>query len=170
MRNGPVRAGPFVYLIGVERRRCEGSLKCSAIPLNPQAPSVKLAPSPTSERAASPSSRNIGRSGPRPFGRSPNSFARIGQLQPIIVRPRGDTGFWLVAGRHRLEAAKRLKWPMIRALVLENADEAELAEIDENLIRADLSPAERALHVSRRKDLYEKVAPSPSASRRPGAR
>ena len=99
-----------------------------------------------------------------------DSFARIGQLQPIIVRPRGDTGFWLVAGRHRLEAAKRLKWPMIRALVLENADEAELAEIDENLIRADLSPAERALHVSRRKDLYEKVAPSPSASRRPGAR
>ena len=40
-----------------------------------------------------------------------------------------------------------------------DADQAELAEIDENLIRADLSPIERALHVARRKELYEKIHP-----------
>src|SRR5262249_32862809 len=40
-----------------------------------------------------------------------------------------------------------------------NADAALLAEIDENLIRADLTPAERAAHVGRRKELYEKLHP-----------
>jgi hypothetical protein len=35
-------------------------------------------------------------------------------------------------------------------------DEAELVEIDENLVRADLSPAERALQIGRRQELYEK--------------
>jgi hypothetical protein len=37
------------------------------------------------------------------------------------------------------------------------ADQAELIEIDENLIRSNLSPAEEAMHLARRKDLYEKV-------------
>lgn len=37
--------------------------------------------------------------------------------------------------------------------------EALLAEIDENLIRSELSPAERALHTSRRKELYDAVHP-----------
>jgi hypothetical protein len=35
------------------------------------------------------------------------------------------------------------------------ADQAELIEIDENLIRADLSDAERAMHLARRKVLYD---------------
>ena len=38
-------------------------------------------------------------------------------------------------------------------------DEAELIQIDENLIRANLSDAERILHVARRKELYEKLHP-----------
>jgi ParB-like chromosome segregation protein Spo0J len=90
------------------------------------------------------------------------SMRERGQLQPIIVRPNSQgTGYWLVAGRHRLEAARKLKWDSINALVFEgmNADEAELAEIEENLIRADLSPAERALHQARRKELYESLHP-----------
>ena len=36
---------------------------------------------------------------------------------------------------------------------------ADQAEIDENLIRADLTPAENALHTARRKELYEKLHP-----------
>ncbi len=60
--------------------------------------------------------------------------------------------------RHRLEAAKKLKWKKITCTVFDDmeADEAELVEIDENLIRADLSPAERALQIGRRQELYEK--------------
>jgi hypothetical protein len=39
------------------------------------------------------------------------------------------------------------------------APEAELIHTDENLIRANLSDAERILHVARRKELYEKLHP-----------
>ena len=102
------------------------------------------------------------------------SMAKLGQLQPIIVRPVGKTGsgngYWLIAGRHRLEAAKQLKWPAIRAVVLENvkADMAELIEIDENLIRAELSAAERAIHVGRRKEIYERQHPQTKHGAAPG--
>jgi ParB/RepB/Spo0J family partition protein len=87
------------------------------------------------------------------------SMTDQGQLQPIIVRSRKDGGYWLVAGLHRLEAAKKLEWTEINCTVFGEmeADEAELAEIDENLVRADLSPAERALHIGKRKALHEKV-------------
>lgn len=86
-----------------------------------------------------------------------------GQLQPIVLRPRpsGKEGYRLVAGRHRLEAAKSLKWADIEAKVFKDmeADEAQLGEIDENLVRANLSAAEEAMHLKRRKDLYEKLFP-----------
>jgi N6-adenosine-specific RNA methylase IME4/ParB-like chromosome segregation protein Spo0J len=84
-----------------------------------------------------------------------------GLLQPIVVRPRGRGSFWLVAGRHRLEAVRELGLDRISAVILDglDADAALLVEIDENLVRADLSPAERAMHVGRRKELYEKLHP-----------
>ena len=83
-----------------------------------------------------------------------------GLLQPIVLRPRG-AGYWLVAGRHRFEAVRQCGQDHIRAVVLDglDADTALLAEIDENLVRADLSPAERAMHLARRKELYEKLRP-----------
>jgi hypothetical protein len=89
------------------------------------------------------------------------SIIERGLLQPIGLSPFGSR-FKLVAGRHRLEAVKRLGGHLtIKAVVLEtiDADQALLAEIDENLIRADLSPAEHALHIAKRKDLYEKLNP-----------
>ena len=92
--------------------------------------------------------------------------ARGGLLQPIVVRPRRqrkDSGecYSLVAGWHRFEAVRKLGHDRIAAAILDglNADAALLAEIDENLIRADLSPAERTAHVGRRKELYEKLHP-----------
>jgi ParB-like nuclease domain len=85
-----------------------------------------------------------------------------GLLQPIVVRPRTGGDYWLVAGRHRLMAAMKLKWKTIACTIFEGieADEVELAEIDENLIRANLSPAEEAAHIGRRKELYEKRHPA----------
>jgi ParB-like chromosome segregation protein Spo0J len=82
-------------------------------------------------------------------------------LQPIVLRTGRGNSYHLVAGRHRLEAAKLLKWPSIRAVIFEGmkASEAELGEIDENLVRFDLSPAERAMHAARRKELYEELFP-----------
>jgi N6-adenosine-specific RNA methylase IME4 len=89
------------------------------------------------------------------------SMATNGLLQPIVVRPREGLGFYLVAGSHRLEAARKLKWEGIRATIVDgmNVDSALLAEIDENLIRADLSPAEQAAHHAARKEIYERLHP-----------
>jgi ParB family chromosome partitioning protein len=89
------------------------------------------------------------------------SMAVQGQLQPIVVRRDDGGGYRLVVGLHRFEAAKKLKWEKINCTVFDDmdADQAELAEIDENLIRADLTLAEEAVHIGRRKELYEKVHP-----------
>ena len=86
------------------------------------------------------------------------SMTDQGLLQPIVVRRHKGGGYLLVAGLHRLKAAKKLKWKKITCTVFDDmeADEAELVEIDENLVRADLSPAERALQIGRRQELYEK--------------
>jgi N6-adenosine-specific RNA methylase IME4 len=84
------------------------------------------------------------------------SMRASGLLQPVVLRTDKGSDYVLVVGRHRFEAAKLLKWDSVPAIVHEGmkADAAELAEIDENLIRAELSPIERFKHVARRKVLY----------------
>jgi ParB-like nuclease domain len=88
------------------------------------------------------------------------SIKAQGQLQPILVQ-RCGADFVLITGRHRLQAVRKLGHDTIRAEIADNldADQALLIEIDENLVRADLSPAERALHISKRKELYERLHP-----------
>lgn len=63
------------------------------------------------------------------------SIGRIGLLHPVTLSPENR----LIAGAHRLAAARTLGWSEIESIVL-TADElsAELAEIDENLIRNEL--------------------------------
>lgn len=82
------------------------------------------------------------------------SFTSIGQLQPITVS-RGDYGTYrLIAGLHRLEAAKLIGWEAIQATEFEgDAVAVELAEIDENLMRNDLTVLERGEHLARRQEL-----------------
>ena len=36
------------------------------------------------------------------------SIKANGLLQPIVLRPRETAGYWLVAGHHRFEAARKL--------------------------------------------------------------
>jgi ParB/RepB/Spo0J family partition protein len=90
------------------------------------------------------------------------SMAQRGLIEPIVIQPRQVAdGYWLIAGWHRLAAAMRLGWPSTAAVVLDGVgvDQALLIEIDENLIRAELTPAERALHLRERKRLYEALHP-----------
>jgi ParB-like chromosome segregation protein Spo0J/N6-adenosine-specific RNA methylase IME4 len=90
------------------------------------------------------------------------SIQKHGLLQPIVVRPKTKgEGYTLVAGHHRLEAAQQLRLKTIDCRIVDgiDADEARLAEIDENLIRADLTPSERAAHHAERKALYLKLHP-----------
>lgn len=66
----------------------------------------------------------------------------------------------LIAGRHRVEAAKILGWTRIPANVTDIDDNrAELAMIDENLMRKDLEPADLVYQTDRRKDVYERIFP-----------
>ena len=82
-----------------------------------------------------------------------DSFAALGQLQPITVA-KYDGMYKLVAGLHRLEAAKRIGWQTIESSIFEGDDiAAELAEIDENLMRNDLTVLEQGEHLLRRKEL-----------------
>jgi N6-adenosine-specific RNA methylase IME4 len=100
------------------------------------------------------------------------SMQRQGMLEPIAITYRKGGGRpSLVFGAHRLEAAKKLKWETIAATDMpwKSDDETLLAEIDENLIRGELSPAERADHVAKRKPLYERLHPETKHGGAPGA-
>lgn len=78
------------------------------------------------------------------------SFKLIGQLEPITITSDNV----LLAGWHRVEAAKMLGWKEIKAEQFEgNELERELAEIDENLMRNDLTVLEQGEHLARRQEL-----------------
>lgn len=99
------------------------------------------------------------------------SMSRVGLLNPITVHQPNVSPI-LVAGHHRLAAAKKLGWETIRCYVLPSetsADDLKLSEIDENLARGELSPAERALHIAERKAIYERKYPETKHGGAPGA-
>jgi len=81
------------------------------------------------------------------------SIEQIGLLHPIAVRPAQESGsgYALIAGLHRLQAVALLHWASIKCHVYTgvSALEAEELELRENLDRAELSPAETALHEAR---------------------
>ena len=85
------------------------------------------------------------------------SIGRNGLQTPVTLRPEPDgTSFRLVLGLHRLEAQKRLGCQEIKAFVTDADDaDCEIMEIDENLVRADLTELEVAQHLARRKELYD---------------
>lgn len=84
------------------------------------------------------------------------SISAVGIQNPIHVWMPSDSEARLVAGRHRLAAALHLGWEEIPCFFVDMDDiDRELWEIDENLMRAELSPAEEAAHLARRKDLFE---------------
>ena len=85
-----------------------------------------------------------------------DSISKIGLLNPITV----DKDYTLIAGLHRLEAAKLLGWTEIECSVSDlDGLAAELAEIDENFVRKNLSDIERGELLLRRKEIYEALHP-----------
>lgn len=96
----------------------------------------------------------------------------LGLLNPItVVMQRQNIGGLdshdapvLVAGLRRLEACKQLDWDEIPVNVIEIYDlDIELAEIDENLVREDLTVLERAEQLERRKWIWEQKYPETKA-------
>lgn len=99
------------------------------------------------------------------------SIREVGLIQPVTVRSVSamhnglvQRVFQIVAGHHRVAAARALGWTEIDAIVVqaEGHLEAELIEIDENLCRSELSVAQRAHYSKRRKEIWEALHPEPS--------
>jgi ParB family chromosome partitioning protein len=68
-----------------------------------------------------------------------------GVLQPVVVRPRPEGGYQLVAGERRWRAAREAGVPTLPALVREADDrDALLLGLVENVARENLSPVEEA--------------------------
>ena len=84
------------------------------------------------------------------------SMAAIGLQQPVTVWMPTDGNLELVAGAHRVKAACDLGWKWIDCIFADDMTDIDrqLWEIDENLMRAELSATEHADHVTRRKELW----------------
>ena len=117
-------------------------------------------------------SLDIGRIYPSPTARDvrqpqvtalAESMKELGLRTPITVRSvmkiingRDQPAWEIVAGHHRYEAAVRLGWREIEAIEFDGEElDAELWEIDENLMRSELTEMERARALARRKEIYE---------------
>lgn len=89
------------------------------------------------------------------------SMEDIGLHTPVWVREADSAGMHdLIAGAHRYAAAVRLGWAEMPALVFQvDGLDARLMEIDENLIRRELSELDRAVFLAERKSVYEALHP-----------
>lgn len=89
------------------------------------------------------------------------SIAERGQDTPIWVRKIGRSEkYALIAGGHRVAALQAAGREIASATVMKATEaEAQLLEIDENLIRRELTPLDRATFLARRKAVYETLHP-----------
>lgn len=94
------------------------------------------------------------------------SILAIGLQNPIGI----TEDYRLIHGRHRLEAYRELGWKQIPASI-HDMDElhAQLAEIDENIQRKQLTAAEECKALARRKEIYLTLHPETKHGGAPGA-
>ena len=83
----------------------------------------------------------------------------------VVVRPiekEGEYAWVVVAGFHRIEAAKAAGQADVHVIVVENATdlELELIEIDENILHRPLTIVQEARALARRKEIYQQLNPS----------
>jgi len=83
------------------------------------------------------------------------SMKRDGQLQPIGVYQVGER-FVISYGHRRFEAAKRIGWVELHALIFAEGEfAADAAKLAENIYREDLSAGEEALLFAEAQELYK---------------
>jgi ParB-like chromosome segregation protein Spo0J len=89
-----------------------------------------------------------------------------GLRHPIAVR-RTAEGYHLILGRHRLEAARQLKWQTIRASIFFDmtAEQAALVEVESNLV-SRLTPDEYENFVASQQEATEDRRDWKTAARR----
>jgi ParB family chromosome partitioning protein len=95
-----------------------------------------------------------------------DSISELGLLSPIRI----SRAHALICGRTRLEAFRLLGRSKIPAVMCDDdALHAELAEIDENVVRTNLSALEESRAFKRRKQIYEALHPETKHGGAPGA-
>ena len=73
------------------------------------------------------------------------SIRTQGLIQPVLVRPRPEGGFELIAGERRWRAAREAGLPTVPAVIRETDDrDSLLLGLVENVAREQLSPVEEA--------------------------
>lgn len=90
------------------------------------------------------------------------SIKETGVMKDAIhIRKKKDGKLVLIAGGHRLEAARRLDWEEIEAKIWTDVtdDWARLMEVDDNLAGAEMNALDTAVFLAERKRLYEKLHP-----------
>ena len=90
------------------------------------------------------------------------SIAETGVMKDAIhLRQKKDGRLCLIAGAHRLEAARRLGWMEIEAKIWTDVtdDWARLMEIDDNLAGAEMNALDTAVFLATRKEVYERLHP-----------
>ena len=94
------------------------------------------------------------------------SMGSEGLRHPIVVR-RAAEGYHLILGRHRLEAARQLKWQTIRASIFFDmtAGQAALAEVEGNLV-SRLTPDEYANLIASQQEATDEPKTWKSAARK----
>ncbi len=81
------------------------------------------------------------------------SISQHGMIQPIVVRPKGNNSYQIVAGERRWRAARMLAMDEVPVIIMELSDfEAMQISLIENLQRENLNPIEESLGY---KDLIE---------------
>lgn len=92
------------------------------------------------------------------------SITELGVMKDAIhvrqIRHKGGA-LVLIAGAHRLEAAKRMGWETVPAKVWTDVtdDWARLMEIDDNLAGAEMNALDTAVFLATRKAVYERLHP-----------
>lgn len=94
------------------------------------------------------------------------SIKQIGLINPVTL----DRNNYLIAGHHRYQALLSLGRKDVPYTVLESDDALliELAEIDENFVRYELTEIELGEHLKARKEIYEKLYPQTKHGMRNG--
>lgn len=83
------------------------------------------------------------------------SIKSQGLMQPIVVRPRPQGGYELIAGERRWRAAQMAGLTHIAAIVKQVSDEqASAMALIENIQREDLNPLEEAFALQRLRDEF----------------
>lgn len=79
------------------------------------------------------------------------SIERLGLLQPIVVMPKGQGRYLLIAGERRLRACQKLGWVTIPARIVKDLNQEDIKTIQlvENIQREELKISEKAAAISK---------------------